>query len=95
MISASRGHLEVVQCLLDHGANIEGKHGNNGGRALHHAILDNRKEVIGFLLDKGADTESTDYERNRPLHFAAGLHLTGTNVIKLFISLIYQCSRIC
>ena len=75
MIAASRGYLDIVQYLLDHGANIEGRHGKTGSRALHQAIAENHLEVVRYLIKRGANVESNDYQRRKPLHYATGYQL--------------------
>lgn len=47
------GHLNVVQCMLDQGVNIEIRH--RGLTPLHMAILYGRQHIFLYLLDRGAD----------------------------------------
>ena len=75
MIAASRGYLDIVQYLLDHGANIEGRHRRSGSRALHQAIAENHLEVVRYLIKRGANVESNDYQRRKPLHYATAHQL--------------------
>ena len=63
-----------MKCLLDHGANIEGKSGKTGGSALHHAIANRHSEVVRYLIKKGANIESNDADDRKPAHYAAGYH---------------------
>lgn len=50
------GQKEIVQFLLDNGADIEAE--AIGKTALLHAVNDSRKEIIEILLNNGADTEA-------------------------------------
>ena len=51
------GHLEIVQCLLEAGANKEAKD-ENGFTALHLASSTGEGEIVKYLLDVGAAPES-------------------------------------
>ena len=65
-------HTEVVQVLIDAGAdvnahNIEGLHYT----ALHTAVVNKRTEVVQILIDAGADIDAQNNEgRSTPLHSA-------------------------
>ena len=55
LIAASQeGHIDVVQALLDKGADVNVK-ANNGTTALIAAAQEGHIEVVRALLDKGAD----------------------------------------
>ena len=49
--ATSRGHVEVVRLLLDHGADINAQ----GGAALLQAVLHHHLEVVKLLLNHGAE----------------------------------------
>ncbi|KAH8745815.1 ankyrin repeat-containing domain protein, partial [Diaporthe sp. PMI_573] len=51
------GHKEVVQMLLDKGADVNTQ-GGEYGNALHAASHQGHKEVVQMLLDKGADVNT-------------------------------------
>merc|ERR1712062_84322 len=54
IIAARNGHKDIVQILLDNGANINHQN-KNGETALSEAAFKGRKEVVQFLLDREAN----------------------------------------
>lgn len=65
--AASRGNKDVVEWLLQHGADIKAKETTRGWTALHLAAINRQKEVVELLLEKGADTKILDAEGLTPL----------------------------
>ncbi|CAJ1328452.1 unnamed protein product [Effrenium voratum] len=68
--ASANGHLEVVQCLLDAGADKE-KPTNEGATPLHIAAGRGHQAVVQCLLDAGADKEKADNDGATSLHLAA------------------------
>ena len=68
--SANRGHIDVMQTLLDFGANIDGT-SEKGGNALYWAqVFKTDKDslpVVEFLVGKGADVNALSFEEFTPL----------------------------
>lgn len=71
-IAAYRGHLDVAQTLLRHGANIEADHRDiRGGTALHMAAKAGHAAMVAFLIGKGANIDAKDWRHGyTPLHMA-------------------------
>ena len=67
--AARNGHLEVVQCLLAHGASATAinKYGNT---PLHWAARSGHLEVVQCLLAHGASATAINKHGNTPLHWA-------------------------
>ena len=68
----SNVYKEIVELLLDNGADINVKN-NNDRTPLHYASIENRKEmedVIQLLLSKGADINARDSNKT-PLHLVS------------------------
>jgi ankyrin repeat protein len=53
--AALAGKLDVVQLLVEKGANVNAKDNESGATPLHHAASWGRTEVVTFLLENGAD----------------------------------------
>ncbi|XP_001943265.1 ankyrin repeat, SAM and basic leucine zipper domain-containing protein 1 isoform X2 [Acyrthosiphon pisum] len=60
MYACSNGWLELVEFLVDHGADIELKDHQSGETALFSAVRKNHVHIVKFLLSKGADKDATD-----------------------------------
>ncbi|RYP54743.1 hypothetical protein DL768_000567 [Monosporascus sp. mg162] len=69
--AAENGHKEIVQLLLDKGAEIDAKD-KYGWTPLSRAAEKGHKEIVQLLLDKGAEIDAkNNYGRRTPLSWAA------------------------
>ncbi|KAG7383460.1 hypothetical protein PHYPSEUDO_003622 [Phytophthora pseudosyringae] len=68
--AAARGHLDVLQLLLDFGWGVDVR---NDAREtpLHLACFDGHVPVAEFLLDRGADIDARTSDDETPLFYAA------------------------
>ncbi|KAK5637085.1 hypothetical protein RRF57_012797 [Xylaria bambusicola] len=80
--AARDGHLDIVQILLDRGANID-MDDNEGYSPLSWAAENGHVEVTKLLLDKGADMESVAHNGTTALSLAAAYG--NAEVVKLLI----------
>jgi hypothetical protein len=67
--AAFSGNKEIVQLLLDRGADINA-HGTSGKPALTWAVECGHLETTAFLLDRGASLEERDDTGMTPLDYA-------------------------
>ncbi|TYK16507.1 ankyrin-3-like isoform X1 [Cucumis melo var. makuwa] len=75
-LAAEGGHLEVMDELLERGANIDARtKGACGWTPLHTAAKERRKEAVKFLVENGAflPDDINDCRFNPPLHYCPGL----------------------
>ncbi len=70
MIVAGRGDRDLVQLLLEMGAEIKGQD-QDGNTALHHAAIQGNAGSIGLLLDHGAAIEVANNQHESALYLAA------------------------
>ena len=80
--AAQNGHLDVVQVLLEGGANVERTNANQW-TALHAAAWNGYVDVCRLLLDWGAKVNSLDKWQDTPLHDAA--RRGRLSVVKLLV----------
>ncbi|CAM9847094.1 unnamed protein product, partial [Ectocarpus sp. 6 AP-2014] len=73
-LAASKGHaLDAVRALLDAGADVNAKAGDNGDRTPLHVAVDRRMSsicTIRTLLEGGADVNVRNDYDHTPLHVA-------------------------
>jgi ankyrin repeat protein len=59
MSGCERGHMEIIQALLNKGANIEATD-LEGQTPLMYAVLRNKPKIVSVLLEKKANMEVKD-----------------------------------
>ncbi len=64
-----KGHLNVVELLLSHGANVNAKNNNDhwGTTPLHAAAHANQRAIAELLIAHGADIQATNLNGRTPL----------------------------
>ena len=78
--------LEVAKLLIQNGANIDAKDAD-GWTALHHAVDDDKTDLIEFLLKHGADANAKDHEGKGPLFYFDEITLWNKkHIVNLFIT---------
>ncbi len=81
-IAAKAGRLEVVQCLIDLGADVNAKGGTFGASPLNLAASYGQIETAHALLEAGAELDVSEPERNPLFSAIQGGHL---ELVKLLI----------
>lgn len=83
--AASRGHIKTLRLLIESGADVN----ISGGKYFYAIIIavkicppERLKEVIGILLEAGADIDSCDGDGRNALHYAS---LTGLTEAAAFL----------
>ncbi|KAJ5902932.1 hypothetical protein N7495_003460 [Penicillium taxi] len=66
------GEQEIVEFLIEKGANIEAAD-VDGKTPLHNASISGFQNIVGFLIEKGANIEAIDKNGETPLHKASTL----------------------
>src|SRR5205823_3020122 len=69
--AASFGLAEIVEALINTGAELNAPGSRFGGTALHAAALREHIPVMKLLLEAGADPGRGDFNHVTPLHTAA------------------------
>ncbi|KAI9439440.1 ankyrin repeat-containing domain protein [Lactarius psammicola] len=79
------GHLNVVQCLLDHGADANFQ--NENSTPLFHAAAGGQLEVVRVLLEHNVDVNFRDKNRLTPVHAVFLYNITGDcpQIIRLLL----------
>ncbi|CAM9599963.1 unnamed protein product, partial [Choristocarpus tenellus] len=70
IIAAKKGNKDVVEALLEGGADVIGQD-SAGGTALHAAAVHGHEDIIRLLLEAGADINCVDQGGNTTLHMVA------------------------
>ncbi|MDP8255127.1 MAG: ankyrin repeat domain-containing protein [Candidatus Alcyoniella australis] len=64
------GHLEIARELIAAGADVNVRTGAFGWTPLHIAAAKGNDEMVGLLLDSGAEVNATDENQHTPLDYA-------------------------
>ena len=79
-LAVLKGNSEIVQLLLDNGADIEIKAKNkDGATPLHWAAFFQQKEMVSLLIESGANVNSIDSNGLTPVDSATYMKLTVMN----------------
>jgi len=81
-IASKAGRLELVQALVQMGADVNRKGGTFGGSALNLAAGYGQVEIAEFLIDHGANLHVAEPEQNPLFSAIQGGHLA---IVKLLI----------
>lgn len=63
-----RGHKEIARLVVEFGAPVNGGEGST--TPLHGAVMFNQAEMVGWLLDQGAQVNALNFENKTPLAVA-------------------------
>ncbi|RCH88603.1 cyclin-dependent serine/threonine protein kinase [Rhizopus azygosporus] len=68
-VAAGDGQLDRVKELIEGGMDVN-SHDQFGYTAMHAAVSYNQTEIVKYLLDKGADVNVEDFDKDTPLFVA-------------------------
>lgn len=69
MMACRRGHVEIVECLIKHGANVNLQEGN-GVSPLYLAVKRHSLKIVDLLLKAGANVDVQERHNTTPLLYA-------------------------
>ena len=72
LLRSKGADAEIVQLLLDAGADMEARDFKHAATPLHFALLMDSPHILQSLLDAGADIEARNDDGLTPMHIVAG-----------------------
>ncbi|TNK94292.1 hypothetical protein OUY_02210 [Wolbachia endosymbiont of Leptopilina clavipes] len=69
--SAWKGRTEIVEFLVDQGANINARTTSDSKKPIHVAAKEGYQEIVDFFLGKRMRVDDADNDKWTPLHYAA------------------------
>lgn len=69
-VAAENGYIGVAEVLLQNGVDVNSKSGTYEMSPLHCAVIGERREMVEYLIMRGADTAAKDMGGNTPLDWA-------------------------
>jgi ankyrin repeat protein len=69
-VAAYNGHLEVIDLLVEHGADLNQRDSQYGYTALHWTVHGGKLDAAQYLVDYGCNVEAEDSEGNTALFYA-------------------------
>ena len=81
-MAAKSGHLELVQCLISMGADVNARGGTFGGAPINLAAGYGQIHIVKALLEAGAEMDVGEPERNPLFSAIQGGHF---EIVKLLI----------
>ncbi|KAL0250808.1 hypothetical protein GEMRC1_000022 [Eukaryota sp. GEM-RC1] len=72
-VAAKNGFIETVHVLLEYSCPIN-QRDECQKTALHHAVIEERNQLVSFLIEGQADARVADDQQFSPLHYACALN---------------------
>lgn len=76
VVACFKDNIEIAELLIKKGVNVDQYFSD--GTALHEMTYDSNKKMVSFLIENGADVNSTDKNGRTPLHNATTCRTTTT-----------------
>ncbi|GAN11408.1 ankyrin [Mucor ambiguus] len=73
-VAAGDGQIDRVRELLESGVAVDG-HDQFGYTAMHAAVSYNQMEMVKLLIEKGANVNIEDFEKDTPLYVAENVEM--------------------
>ncbi|KAG5268165.1 hypothetical protein AALO_G00208980 [Alosa alosa] len=93
MLAAVSGHLEMVQLLVDHSADMDKQDTVHGWTALMQATYHGNKDVVKYLLGQGADVNLRAKNGYTAFDLVMLLNDPDTELVRLLASVCMQVDK--
>lgn len=93
-VTASSGQIEIVKALMDSGSDVNTKARGTKFTPLLKAVSKNCKEMVEYLLERGANVHDRDRFMTSAIHFATMIREDDEYVTKLLLDRGAEIDRV-
>ncbi len=84
-LALSRGYQEIIELLLEKGADPNAKAGDEGTTPMHIAATTNNQELVELLIKKGGNVNAVDANGATPIMKAVSWGPNNEGIVEYFI----------